>query len=141
VNRRLKRDSEPPRIGIIAEDVSDVKVIVELIRKICPKNYGISQFVGEGCGRIVGKCRAWSEQLKERGCKYLLIIHDSDRKDVKCLEKMLTDGLNASPIDNYVIVIPVREIEAWLLSDENAITTAMHLRKKTEESGQPRESI
>jgi hypothetical protein len=130
VNRRLKRDSEPPRIGIIAEDASDVKVIVELVRKICPKNYGVSQFVGEGCGRIVGKCRTWSEQLKERGCKYLLIIHDSDRRDVKCLEKMLADGLNASPIDNYAIVIPVREIEAWLLSDENAITTAMHLRKK-----------
>ncbi len=137
MNRKLARGDERPRIGIIAEDASDVKVIAELIRKICLKNYGISQFVGEGCGRIVGKCRAWSEQLKERGCKYLLIVHDADGKDVKSLENVLTKGLNTSPIDNYVIVIPVQEIEAWLLSDEKAIMTAMHLRKKLRRVNSP----
>jgi Domain of unknown function (DUF4276) len=126
-----------PYIGIIAEDTSDVKVIVELIHKICPRNYGIRQFVGEGCGRIVGKCRAWAEQLKQRGCKYLLIVQDLDRKELEDLAGELSRALNPSPISDYAIIIPVKEMEAWLLADEEAIVNAINLRKKLKKISNP----
>lgn len=40
---------------------------------------------------------------------------------------MLEGALRPSPILNHVIVIPIREIEAWLLADEKAIEKAIRL--------------
>jgi hypothetical protein len=48
-------------IGIIAEDASDVQTIDILIGKLSKTPYSIKSFRGNGCGKIAGKCFAWSE--------------------------------------------------------------------------------
>jgi hypothetical protein len=113
------------RIGIIAEDKSDVEVIDTLLRKMTTKPFKVLDFVGNGCGKIVGKCHAWAQNLRRRGCSALIVVHDLDKKNVATLSRDLATALAPCPIVKFVVVIPVREIEAGLLADETAINTAI----------------
>ena len=125
-------------IGVIAEDNSDVDVVDELIKKIVPRNtYSIKRFVGHGCGKIQGKCFQWARNLKTRGCSTLIVVHDLDDKILAELQTQLRQALNICPIPKHIIVIPIREIEAWLLSDNLAIQRAMNLRNKVPRIADP----
>ena len=126
------------RVGVIAEDYSDADSVGVLIHRLT--NYdriGIKRFVGKGCGKIKKKCYKWSEQLRQRGCSLLVLIHDLDENNLADLRTTLNDALNPCPITIHLICIPVQEFEAWLLSDPNAIKTAMHLNKAPKIKGQP----
>jgi len=90
--------------------------------------YSIRSFKGDGCGKIIGKCHSWSQNLYEQGCQYLLIVHDLDTNNLIELRAKISSALGVTPIDRHLIVIPVREIEAWLLADHDAINTAIKLR-------------
>lgn len=115
-------------VGVIAEDGSDVEVIRVLIHKIVPtRKFGIKSFVGEGHGRIRGKCFQWAGVLKSRGCSTLILVHDLDEADLAELRRQLDQALRQCAIAKRVVVVPIREIEAWLLSDAAAIQRAMHL--------------
>jgi hypothetical protein len=58
----------------------------------------------------------------------LILVHDSDSADPRELAQELSTALRTCPIDPHVVVIPIREIEAWLLSDPNAIRDGLNLR-------------
>ncbi len=118
------------RIGVIAEDQSDVDIFDALTRKIAKKDYAIRKFVGHGCGKIKKDCFQWAQNLREQKCSLLILIHDLDNNKYSNLEQELIKALSPSPIKNNLVVIPIKEIEAWLLSDENAIQSAMNLKNK-----------
>ncbi len=124
-------------IGIIAEEMSDVDVLDELISKIAKKRYSIHQFVGHGCGKIIGKCHAWSANLRAQGCKLLILLHDLDQRNIAQLREALGTALSPSAIPTHVIVIPVRELEAWLLADHEAIAKALKLKHRLNRVGMP----
>jgi hypothetical protein len=116
------------KIGIIAEDDSDVDVVIELIKKIVPqKVFSVSSYVGHGCGKIRGKCFQWAESLKTKGCSSLILLHDLDDNKLSSLHFELRNSLERCAIPQHIVVIPIQEIEAWLLSDSQAIQKAMHL--------------
>lgn len=126
------------KIGVIAEDDTDVAVVRELINKMVRgKAFSIKKFSANGCGKLIGKCYQWSVQLKARGCQLLLVLHDLDQRQEHQLRQQLEDALKSSPISKRAVVIPVREIEAWLLSDHNAIEKAMNLKQKVERVPNP----
>lgn len=129
------------RIGVIAEDESDVAVTKELIRKFKSDNsFCVRRFVGDGCGKLRNKCRAWAHQLHLQGCTVLLFIHDLDKKNLKTLRKDLVEALNPSPIAKHAILIPVEEIEAWLMCDVSALKKTFSIKKSFNLPGNP-ESI
>ena len=60
--------SAPIRIGVIAEDTSDVEVLYELTAKLIePNKFSFRRFVGKGCGKIKRKCGAWASALQTKG--------------------------------------------------------------------------
>lgn len=125
-------------VGVIAEDDSDVDSATVLIRRISGKsNVGVKRFVGKGCGRINRKSRAWATNLKQRGCSLLILIHDLDRNRLAELRIKLEQSLDPSPIGEYLICIPVEELEAWLLADPVAIRKALKLPKTPKIKGHP----
>ncbi len=130
-------------VGVIAEDTSDVDVIKVLIDRLIRRDrFKVVHFVGHGCGKIMGKCRQWARHLARRGCTRLIVIRDLDRNKVQTLRQELTASLEPSPqerspIRPFVIIIPVRAIEAWLLSDVAAIRRAMRLRSAPKEISNP----
>lgn len=111
--------------GIIAEDESDYKTLRILLNRILDiNNVSTRKAIGKGCAKIKAKCRRYAENLKQRGCNCLIVTHDldcSDRKKYSLLMRQIEANLSPCPIDNYIIIIPVQEIEGWLLSDLNAI--------------------
>ena len=118
-------------IGILAEDNSDVDVIVEILSKYTNRqNFSVKKFVGNGCGKLRNKCESWALNLFSAGCDHVLMFHDRDRHNINSLRKELHSRLCPIKFPNSIIIIPVEELEAWLLSDENAIEKVFKLPKK-----------
>ena len=128
------------RIGIIAEDDSDVNVLRSIIGKLATRNFGVEKFVGNGCGKLRSKCNAWSADLKKRGCSLLILVHDLDTANLGQIDADLKAALSPCQIKLNIIVIPVKEIEAWLLADHEAIKKAMKISRSIGKVSNP-ESI
>jgi len=124
------------RIGIIAEDKSDVAVIKILVERLRGAPISVNDFVGNGCGKIVKQSAVWSKELARIGCKYLLVVHDLDRNDHVELVTKLRQAILGCSIQN-LIVIPVEELEAWLLSDEAAISKFFSLKTRLKRIANP----
>ena len=118
------------RLGVIAEEKNDIEVLYELTRKLIHENsFSFSHFVGHGCGKLRRKCGAWAQNLMERGCTLLVVIHDLDERNEVELRATLEGHIKGLAFKHSVVLIPIEEIEAWLLSDPNAIKTVFKMRK------------
>ena len=125
-------------IGIIAEDDSDIEVLKILIGHYKrPRQHKFHHVSAGGCARILSKCRAWAENLKNKGCTRLIIVQDSDGNNPQKLQAEIIQKLNPSPINLHVVVIPVRELEAWLLADADAIRSAFKIKTKVKKVTNP----
>lgn len=124
------------KIGIIAEDDSDVDVIKEILGMyFSASEFSTKKFVGKGCGKLRAKCAAWTSQLVAQGCDHILIFHDLDRNDEPTLRKELTEKIKNSSFKNTLIVIPIEELESWLLSDISAIKDLFSIKEKIKPIG------
>jgi hypothetical protein len=142
VNSGGTGDSFMTKVGVLAEDNSDVEVVHELIKKFkSPQSFCIRRFTADGCGKLKYKCRAWSQQLFLKGCTVLLLLHDLDKKNLKELRRDLSASLTPCPISKHVIIIPIEEIEAWLLSDPKALKDAFSFKSMPKLSGNPEKII
>lgn len=122
------------KIGIIAEDDSDVDVIKEILCMYLPKsNFCTKKFVGKGCGKLRAKCAAWSINLSTQGCDHILIFHDLDRYDENILRRELLEKLKPGGLSNTLIVIPIEELESWLLSDINVIKEVFSIKAEVKQ--------
>jgi len=110
------------KIGVIAEDISDVEVVKEILAKyIDRRSFSVKHFVGQGCGKLRNKCGAWIDTLSKQGCTHIFLFHDLDRSNEKALRKEIQEKIKSCLFQNSLIVIPTEELEAWLLSDMDAI--------------------
>lgn len=118
------------KIGVIAEDSSDVSVINVILEKYLLSNeFSIKKFVGNGCGKLRNKCGAWANMLNKSGCEHIMVFHDRDRNQEKDIRDNLESKVCKEDFPNSIIIIPVEELEAWLLTDTKAIKSAFNLRK------------
>ena len=118
------------KIGVIAEEQNDIDVLYELTCKLTlESNFSFSKFIGHGCGKLRKKCRAWSQVLIRIGCSHLVVIHDLDNNDEDCLRQELEDSVHGITFTGHIILIPVYEIEAWLLSDPLALKQTFSMNK------------
>jgi hypothetical protein len=115
-------------IGIIAEDDSDVECLKVIIARLVNGN---TDYICKGRGTRGGgnmfnkrKMRMRILSLQQEGCAYLIVVHDLDRdgqgalNDEEALHGRLDTVLTDAPIAHKCVVIPIEEIEAWLLSDK-----------------------
>lgn len=118
------------KIGVIAEENNDVEILYQYTAKLIAENrFTFSQFVGHGCGKLRQKCRAWADNLLQRGCKSLVIMHDSDGGDENALRQELDKSIKGIGATCLVVLIPIQEAEAWLLADPNAISKVFKMQK------------
>lgn len=117
-------------IGVIAEETNGVDVLYHFTSKLINESsFSFKKFVGHGCGKLRRKCSAWARNLLARGCSHLIVIHDLDSGDLGALHKELTAAVAHVPFEASLILIPVREIEAWLLTDPQAVAAVFKLRR------------
>lgn len=128
------------KIGVIAEDVSDVEVLYELTCKLIRENsFSFKKFVGHGGGALRKKCTAWAENLFLKGCNHIVVLHDLDDNNENELRSELVGYVRNVGYVGYIILIPVREIEAWLLVDDKAIQKVFNMSKRPKLPGNPEE--
>src|SRR5271157_2682991 len=126
------------KMGIIAEDDSDVGVLREMtLALLKPHAIGFSRFVGDGCGKLRRKCGAWAKNLVLQGCPWIVVVHDLDVCKEQELRAQLNRAIAPAKANASVVLIPKREIEAWLLYDGAAIATAFSERKPPKIPGNP----
>ena len=112
-------------IGIIAEDDSDVGVVSQItLTLLRPHRVGFKKFVGNGCGKLRRKCAAWALNLVSQGCRWVIVVHDLDDLNEHDLRAQLTASVDPANAGSSVVLLPKREIEAWLLYDAAAIASA-----------------
>jgi len=124
-------------LGLIVEDESDSDVLKALISKIAKKRYRVRRVKADGCGKMEAKAKRWAESLHLQGCSLLLLVRDLDHHDKESLQRSMTDALSPCPIRVHLVVIAVREIEAWLLADHEAITRGIGLHKPVGKQSNP----
>jgi hypothetical protein len=87
------------------------------------------------------------ENLIARGCTCIVVLHDSDGDDETKLRVELHRQIELLGVRYTVILIPVEELEAWLLADPDAIKTVFNMRttpripKHTENIRNPKEYL
>jgi uncharacterized protein DUF4276 len=126
------------KMGIIAEDDSDVAVLREVTLSLLrPHRIGFKRFVGNGCGKLRRKCGAWARNLVQQGCRWIVVVHDLDVHDEQNLRAELTAAVFPAGAQASVVLIPKREIEAWLLYDSHAIARAFRETHPPQLPGNP----
>jgi hypothetical protein len=111
-----------PRLGIIAEDHSDIDTLIVMIRRINNIRLKIKRYSAKGCGKLRKKCSGIASLWAAQSISYIIICHDSDCDNphkIKTLRNNLREKILKIPnCDRVVcIVIPVQELEAWFLAD------------------------
>jgi Domain of unknown function (DUF4276) len=126
------------KLGVIAEDDSDVAVIREITLSLLrPHRFRFKQFVGHGCGKLRRKCAAWARNLVLQGCSWIVVVHDLDVHDENELRNTLTLAVALSGAKETIVLIPKHEIEAWLLYDGRAIAAAFGQSQTPKLPGDP----
>ena len=125
------------RLGLIVESPSDQQVVAELLRKLGAKPFSTKSFIAHGCGKLMAKCTAWAEDLSRRGCSALLVVQDRDDKDLATLQAELNQRIAAPRYKLRAVVVPVRELEAWLIADPRAVEASFELNHPIPNTPQP----
>jgi hypothetical protein len=130
--------NKPAHFGIISEDPTDFETIRILVSKIIDTTgVGFKSKVGNGCAKISSKCTVWAEDLSNRKCDVLIVVHDLDRKNYDELKNDLQSKLASSAIKDHLVSIPIEELEAWLLADPEGIKSGLRLKRVPKFSGTP----
>lgn len=118
------------KIGVIAEEQNDIDVIYALTCKLTAENnFNFRKFIGHGCGKLRRKCRAWSHILVQKGCSHIVVIHDLDDDNEERLRNELEQSVDGIACTGHIILIPIYEIEAWLLSDPLALKQTFSMKR------------
>ncbi|MCH8012855.1 MAG: DUF4276 family protein [Candidatus Marinimicrobia bacterium] len=126
------------QIGVIAEARNDIDVLYQLTCKLVAENsFCFRKFIGYGCGKLRRKCNAWAKNLIRRGCTHLVVMHDLDRGDESKLRQELNNAIESLSFDGSLILIPIQEVEAWLLCDASALKEVFSMKKEAKVPAEP----
>jgi hypothetical protein len=126
--------------GVIAEDPSDIDTLRVLIRRLSNnsglplkgKGYG-------GCGEMLRKGASQLKLFADLGCKRFIICYDADGPDATARRQELVDRIIAPTgivRASCLALVPVQEIEAWILADvHQAVPHVIPSWKPAEVSG------
>lgn len=110
--------------GVLAEDASDLEVLKVLIRRIAnDSKVTIKGKPYAGCGDLLSKGTRGIQALHDVGISKLIICYDADDcNPEERYNEIVSRIIRPSKVDlTFCALVPVQEIEAWLLSDLAAV--------------------
>lgn len=111
--------------GIIGESKPDAVSVQTLIRRIRGASVPIHMAGMKGGGDILKNGFKKLNMLLDLSCQSFVLCHDSDGKDPDEIRKaLLARVIKRSRVvsECYCLVVPVQEIEAWILADVTCVT-------------------
>jgi hypothetical protein len=108
-------------IGIFGEDYSDFATLKEIVRSLTEnRSLTINGRGFGGKGNLLNKCADHLKTFYEDGYRHFVICHDSNGDEASLIRERVHRRIVAPsgiPADGCCIVVPVQEIEAWILAD------------------------
>lgn len=113
--------------GVIGEGVSDVETLKVLIRRMAGDDrLSITTYDSEGAGKLLKECCRVLKLMASRGCRKFVVCWDADGTDPEPRKRELEKVVATSGVSQSCVVIPVQELESWILADlqvaQNIIT-------------------
>lgn len=115
--------------AVLAEDRSDAETLDVLVKRIGGERISRVHSRGfGGCGELCRKAGAHIELFSKQGATHIIICYDSDGNDPSMIRDKVRSSVSAK-IDlkrvTHEIIVPVEELEAWIIADESAIKKAI----------------
>jgi hypothetical protein len=110
--------------AILAEDRSDAESLVTIVRRLIgTRNQSIRSKGFSGCGELCRKAGSQIQILAKKGATHFIICHDSDGNEPREIKAKVEAAIREKVRDDHdcCIVVPIQEIEAWMIADEHAI--------------------
>jgi len=114
------------RYAVLGEDRSDAETLRVLIRRIAGNERLTVKMKGyDGCGQLLRKGARDIDEFLNQGCDRFVVAYDADRDDpaarrAEAWSQVIERSRAVSPA--CCVVVPVEELEAWLLADVGAVT-------------------
>ena len=114
--------------AVLGEHQSDADSLAVLVKRI--SNIQNQRILTKGlkvCGPLVHKSCRVIKELNNRGATKFIICHDSDGDAPHDIVTRINGELAKGTCSALLcqIVVPVQEIEAWIIADEDAIKTVI----------------
>jgi hypothetical protein len=106
--------------GILGEDNSDVATLKVLVRRLAQdKSLSIRGKGYDGAGDLIRKGAEQLGLFRLLGCKRFIVFHDADGPNPEPKRKLVDEQVvQPSGVgDACCIVVPVQELEAWMLAN------------------------
>jgi hypothetical protein len=108
--------------GFIVEGTSDEKIVREICKKLSMRSE-----IRIMDGNDLRKAKGLSDQLHSRGCQKVILLKDSkEHEPLETRRRFKEAGLEQSA----ELCFAVREIESWLLADEQALEDYLKIEVK-----------
>ncbi|MDB5353922.1 MAG: hypothetical protein JWN24_375 [Phycisphaerales bacterium] len=123
--------------GVLGEDDSDAETLDVVIRRLIQRpNLSVKRKGYGSCGQLLRRGANQLRLFRDIGCTRFVVCYDSDGNDPKerhgeVLERILkptqippfVSGMSLQGMTSCCcILIPVQEIEAWILADIKAVS-------------------
>jgi hypothetical protein len=111
--------------GILGEDSSDADTLKVLVRRLAiDQSLSIKTKGFNGCSEMLRKGAAHLRAFANLGCTQFVICHDADESDPSVInEKVMSQIVRKAEISQgYCVIVPVQELEAWILADIQAVS-------------------
>lgn len=109
--------------GILGEDNSDVATLRTIVRRIVGTNVPVKVKAYDGCAGLLKKGSRDIKSFWGLGARRFVVCHDADKSDAATIKGLVFQWVVAPTglDDECCIVVPVQEIEAWILADLDAV--------------------
>jgi len=115
-------------MAILGEDRSDANTLKTIIRRLLNNDRATIKSKGfSGCGELCRKAASVIRLFARQGASRFVICHDADGPDPQPVrEKVHRKIVAPSGIkESCCILVPVQELEAWIIADVAAIQTVI----------------
>jgi len=126
--------------AILGEDNSDVEMLSTLVKRIAKQhNITIKKMGYGGCAELLLKGAKQIRAYSKIGCTRFIICYDSDRalphvRHAEIVEKIIAKSdIKAE----FCALVPIQEIESWILADLNAVSKIIPSWKPTKKIHNP----
>lgn len=114
--------------AVLAEDRSDADALVVLVKRLSGEpRQRVLKHGFSGCGELCRKAASHVQDFAAQGAEHFIVCHDADDNDPQAIKRKVRTCLaqKAPMPEHCCIVVPVQELEAWIIADERAITTVI----------------
>jgi hypothetical protein len=113
--------------AILGEDTSDADTLEVIVKRLAGQTTDVKSRGFDGCGEMLSKGAKQIGLFASLGYKRFIVSYDADTDDPNRRRQTVMEKIvwPAGVAKDCCVIIPVQEIEAWILADIEAVTNVI----------------